>query len=267
VAAALLAAAIVCVGDRVSAAPDAEATESDVASIDSFLISRYFGENPSHGDALLSSPDRALADRFLYFGGIDLWRNGGFVHGGTLWSPDGLDRSGFSLKLLLGAGRYQYRAGMKEITGDQMLASVMPGWRFKAGDLEVVVLGGLDLQNHELQPDDPTNRLRGTHVGFRGNIDLWYQPTENTMASLSLSGSTLGTNIWTRAALGWRMSGMWVGPESVVYSDEHYRQYRFGAHVTSLHAGQVELSFGIGYVQDTDHRSGAYGRIGLLTRQ
>jgi hypothetical protein len=27
---------------------------------------------------------------FLFFGGTDLWRYGGFGHGGLRWSPDGL---------------------------------------------------------------------------------------------------------------------------------------------------------------------------------
>src|SRR4029077_19491161 len=135
-------------------------------------------------------------------------------------------------------------------------------------DLEIVVLGGLDVQNHRLTPDDPNNRQRGIDGGARANIRVWYQPTEHLMAALCLSGSTLGTNVWGRGALGFRMiDKAWVGPEVVVYSDEHYQQYRAGLHVTSLRTGAFEFSLGAGYVQDTDRRSGAYGRLGVVTRQ
>ncbi|MEA2928880.1 MAG: hypothetical protein QOG38_1308, partial [Hyphomicrobiales bacterium] len=51
------------------------------------------------------------AAHFLLHGGFDLWRNGGFGHGGLLWSPDGLNKEGFTFKLLLGGGTYRYRSG------------------------------------------------------------------------------------------------------------------------------------------------------------
>ena len=34
--------------------------------------------------------------RFLLFSGVDLWRDGQFLHRGLLWSPHGLDREGFT---------------------------------------------------------------------------------------------------------------------------------------------------------------------------
>jgi hypothetical protein len=45
--------------------------------------------------------DRATAggldDRsFLLFAGTDIWRYGGFLYGGFLWSPKGLDSDGFT---------------------------------------------------------------------------------------------------------------------------------------------------------------------------
>src|SRR3954465_13374845 len=58
-------------------------------------------------------------DRYLLFSGFDVWRNGGFVHGGLLWSPDGLAHEGFSLKVLFAGGTYQYQAGTTDTTGRQ----------------------------------------------------------------------------------------------------------------------------------------------------
>src|SRR4051812_21968218 len=60
-------------------------------------------------------------ERYLLFSGFDVWRNGGFVHGGVLWSPDGLAHEGFALKVLFAGGTYQYQSGATDITGRQAL--------------------------------------------------------------------------------------------------------------------------------------------------
>src|SRR5438270_11372472 len=52
-------------------------------------------------DNAFSPSGEASSHRYLLFGGLDLWRNGGFLHGGVLWSPAGLGQ-GFTLKLLFG---------------------------------------------------------------------------------------------------------------------------------------------------------------------
>ena len=207
-------------------------------------------------------------DRYLLFSGLDMWRNGGFVHGGVLWSPAGLAREGFSLKLLFAGGSYQYLAGTTDITGRQVLAALMPGWRFKGDRVEFVVFAGPDLQSHRFTPDDLGNRLRGSNLGLRVGGDVWYQPTDITMVTASVSTSTIGPNVWARAAFGWRLvDWAWVGPEASAFSDHNYRQLRVGIHATAFKTGQFEWSAGLGHAWDSDQRAGFYGRIGLLTRR
>ena len=216
-------------------------------------------------------PARAAPDEtahFLLHGGFDLWRNGGFGHGGLLWSPGGLREDGFTLKLLLGGGTYRYSAGGAEITGRQYVAAAMPGWRFKDGTAELTVFGGLDLQQHQTSPDDPGNNLRGFHAGARGGFDLWFEPIPAAlMVTTSLSASTIGRSIWWRGAAGVRTFDLWIGPESVWCGDDSYRQLRFGAHVTGLRTDMFEWSAGVGWVTDSDKRSGVYGRLGVMVRR
>lgn len=111
---------------------------------------------PSSGD--LSSLSSPRTQQFLYFAGFDLWRNGGTFYGGAQWAPGGLNSDGFTLKMLLAEGSYKYLAGVTDTRGTYLLASVMPGWRIKRGDLEVKVFAGLDLQNHRTSPLDTSNR-------------------------------------------------------------------------------------------------------------
>jgi hypothetical protein len=212
--------------------------------------------------------DGVQADRLLLFGGFDLWRNGGFLHGGALWSPEGLAREGFTLKLLTGGGTYQYLSGGTVIDGRSGLAAVMPGWRFIRDRLEITAVAGLDLQTHQLTPGDPTNRMRGTHAGLRAGADLWYQPSDAMMVAAGVSASTIGPNYWSRIATGWRLfDRAWVGPEALALGGSNYQQVRLGLHATSFKTGPLEWSTGFGYVRDSDHRNGVYGRIGVLTRR
>src|SRR5947208_2388552 len=195
----------------------------------------------------------ADVDRLLMFGGFDLWRNGGFVHGGVLWSPDGLGHEGFTFKLLFGGGLYRYQSGGTEITGETALAAAMPGWRFKYDRLEITAVAGLDLQTHQLAPDDPGNRLRGTRAGLRVGADLWYQPSDAMMVNAGVSASTIGPNYWSRVATGWRLFDQaWIGPEALALGGSNYQQVRLGVHATAFKTDAVEWSAGLGYVRDSD---------------
>ena len=170
--------------------------------------------------------------------------------------------------MLFAGGTYQYQAGTTDITGRQALAAVMPGWRFKGDRFEFVVFAGPDFQSHRYTPNDLGNRLGGEHFGLRVGGDVWYQPTDTMMATASVSASTIGPNVWARAAFGWRFfNWTWVGPEASAFADHSYSQLRVGIHATALKTGLFEWSAGVGHVQDSDHRSGIYGRVGVLTRR
>jgi hypothetical protein len=219
------------------------------------------------GVAFADASARSNERHWLLFGGVDLWRNGGFAHGGILWSPDGLDREGFTLKLLLAGGTYYYDVGTTtDVKGQLRLAAIMPGWRIKQGPLEIVVAGGPEVQDHSV--DDPGNRLRGTRYGVRFGGDLWLQPADRFMAAGSVSVSSVGWQYWTRAQLGMRIAALgWLGPEYHALGDGSYRQQRWGIHLTGWRTWTVEWSLGAGYLTDSAERAGPYGRLGLNIRR
>ena len=79
-----------------------------------------------------------------------------------MWSPCGLDHEGFTLKVIGSGGDYRYQSGALglEVTGRQMMASVMAGWRFKFDRLEITAYVGPDFEDFKLTPDDPGTRMR-----------------------------------------------------------------------------------------------------------
>jgi hypothetical protein len=221
------------------------------------------------------SAGRAWADdnaaRVILFSGSDIWRNGAFAHGGLLWSPQGLDSEGFTLKAVLSGGLYRYKSGDLgdvQVNGSELTAQLLPGWRFRGDHLETKVFLGLDVENHGLRPDDPSNRLRGRSVGLRMAADVWYEPTPTTMLAADASLSSIVTSNSARLAYGWRVfDQFYVGPETQLFASEGYRQLRFGAHVTGMKTGNYEWSAAGGWAEDSGRRSSPYLRLGLFTRQ
>ena len=210
--------------------------------------------------------------RFLLFSTTDLWRQGGFTHGGLLWAPGGLDREGPVLKLMFGGGIYHYLSGALGnigVRGEQLAGAVLPGWRFVRDGVTITVFLGVDFQRHRLTPDDPSAGLRGSYVGARTGFELWYQPTAMTMVAADASWSTVGPSYNVRLAAGLRaFDAFYLGPELQAFgADDNYRQFRAGLHVTGLRTGTFEWSAGAGWAIDTDDRGGAYGKLGVFTRR
>src|SRR5262245_29980411 len=233
-----------------------------VAAIGVIVVPAWAGDEPRHGDG----------PRFLLFSSTDLWRHGGFAHGGLVWSPGGIDNDGFALKLMLGGGTYRYISGAlgdTEVSGRLLAAAILPGWRFVRGKLFITVYGGLDLQDHKLTPDDPSAGLRGSYAGLRGNVEIWYEPTSLTMVAAHGSVSTIGASYNARVALGWKVfDRYYLGPEVQGFAaGDNYHQFRAGMHVTGLRTEMFEWSGGLGWATDSDNRGGLYGRAGLLMRR
>lgn len=208
----------------------------------------------------------------LYFYGANLWRHGLFLHGGLLWSPDGLDRDGFALKYLIGGGQYRYVSGAlgnADVTGQQAVGFLLPGWRFQRERLSVSIFGGLDVQEHQLLPDDPSSSLRGRRIGVRAGFELWFEPTVLSMISGDASISSIGPSYSARLALGWRVpESFYIGPEIGGFSSgDNYNQFRAGLHITGLQVNDFEWSAALGWAFDNDERNSLYGRLSLTFRR
>ena len=212
----------------------------------------------------------ALDDRsFLLFTGTDLWRYGGFLYGGFLWSPKGLDNDGFTFKMLLDGGAYSYVSGAPEqnIDGTKLSAAALPGWRFTRGGLNVTVFAGPVVQDYRLTPADPGSHLRGFYAGGETAVDIWYQPSAMTMAAFNGAIASIGPTGYVRGAIGVGVfDRAFVGPEIEEIWCGDYEQLELGAHVTGLRFNSVEWSMASGLALTSDQRSGPYLRLGVNAR-
>ena len=207
-------------------------------------------------------------ERVLLYAGFDIWRFGRTGYGGFYWAPDGLNNDGFIARLFVSRGVERYDAGSRRFNTTIVRASPLAGWRFSQGTLELKVFAGPELENRVLAPDIPTAKFRGTHIGARVAAELWWEPIPEMMLASAFSASTNATSHSARAAAGWRVfDRFWAGPEISASGDAFSTQYRIGVHLTGFRLDALEWSAAVGYVTDSYHRSGVYGRIGVLTRQ
>lgn len=211
-----------------------------------------------------------LDDRsFLLFSGTDIWRYGDFLYGGFLWSPKGLDRDGFTFKMLLDGGAYSYVSGAPQqtIDGTKLSAAALPGWRFTRGALNVTVFAGPVVQDYRLTPNDPGSHLHGLYVGGETAVDVWYQPNAMTMAAFNGAIASIGPTGYAREAIGIRVfNRAFVGPEIEQIWCADFEEIEFGAHLTGLRINSVEWSLASGFALTSDQRSGPYLRLGVNTR-
>jgi hypothetical protein len=218
--------------------------------------------------------DRAWAGEpanpsFLLFSGTDLWKYGGFLYGGLLWSPNGIDTGGFTLKMLLDGGKYSYVSGASgdEIDGTKLSAAALPGWRFTRDSLTVTLFAGPVIQDYRLTPADPGSHLHGFYVGAETAADIWYQPSASTMAALNGAFSSIGPTGYVRAAFGLRtFVPAFIGPEIEQIWCADFQQLEFGAHLTGLRIDAVEWSIGSGLALTSDQRYGPYVRLSVDAR-
>jgi Cellulose biosynthesis protein BcsS len=135
--------------------------------------------------------------------------------------------------------------------------------------LQVKVCAGVDVKYDLTFPYDPSNRLYGLHLGARTAINVWFEPSPQTMLAADASLSSIIASYSARLALGWRPNERWfyIGPEAASFACIGFTQARAGVHATALRTGEYEWSAAAGWAEDSERRSGLYVRLGLLTRR
>lgn len=240
-----------------------------------YLIAALLACEPRAASAQTSTPadlddliGGATPERFLFYSGFDLWNFGYAGYAGGQWAPGSLNSDGFVLSAFVSDGIEYFNTPATRYRTAILRASILPGWRFKRGNLEVKVFAGPDFEYDTFSPTQAYRLPHRSSVGARAAVDLWWEPTAIAMLSASASVTSIASGYSTRVAGGWRVfEAGWVGPEIAVSSDRFSQQYRVGAHFTGLRTGAFEWSLAAGYVQDSFRRSGMYGRISVLTRR
>lgn len=197
-----------------------------------------------------------------FFGSLDAGRSA-FVSGGakqTLTGP--LDRPGLVLMETYGFGltRERARTGAGSVAVDRFVhdSSIMLGHQWISGPVYVAAFLGPELHTEQVTYDGRLRRVARPVAGLHGQIDIWANPTPDTLLTGTLIAGTSQMSLWVRNSAGWRIApGLFVGPEVTAYVTPTYNEARFGAHLTGLSIGLLQFRLSAGWQQDDAHRQGA----------
>jgi hypothetical protein len=225
--------------------------------------------SPSSLAAPLSDDPRRLV-LFLSMdaGPVTTFGSAGFKLG--LGSP--LDASGFRVMAKAGTGHEPQgsslsASGIRNTPGavsPEAMAVVGHEWKLGTTYVGLYAGGEVDarLSTRALSVDRPAR------LGPRVQIDLWSNPTPDTLihASGNLGGASL--HIWSRLAIGWRLHDLaFFGPEAEIYRERDYRKDRIGLHMTGLKLFGTELRLSGGWQRSGRQEQGPYATLGLLWKR
>jgi hypothetical protein len=212
---------------------------------------------PSTGLATPRDEDlflRAEDMHTVLFGSLDAGRST-FLNAGvkrTLTGP--LDRSGFVAMETNGLGvtreRSYFGSGLKVERITTEVASLL-GYQWAGNGIYTALYAGPELHQEQLTIAAQAGRWSKPRIGFRGQAELWANPTGETLVTATLVAGTTRGSIWGRVSAGYRVwRNLYVGPEVITYVTESYRETKIGGHLTGLDLGILHFRVSGGIQRD-----------------
>jgi hypothetical protein len=204
------------------------------------------------------------------FTGTDFGPNAVTPYAGVLASLDGnLAASGFLFRALGVHSDYDYHSAVGKVDGRLNLADAMLGYQYVGSSIYLAFYLGVEYQEHDLSPNDPTNPVSGAETGFKiaGTVRI---PLPD-LFSIEITGnySTAFDSYWTRARLGYAYTPFVVGPEFIAGGNLNHNEFRVGAFVDYKFPGdRLRLTVSGGYHFNDDstffkQNDGGYAAVNL----
>ena len=181
--------------------------------------------------------------------------------------------------LLRGYGsynHYDYGVGPK-INADALQGDAMLGYQVESTRVTMAAFAGVDFQNVNLSPNDPTNPAKGFEAGFKVAAETEANSDSPFYFNLEGEYSTAFSSYWARARIGYQNEFFKFGPEASVDGSVGYDLQRLGGFATLklksvIHApAQLTLSAGHQFVNGSGSGAdvsfgggaGTYGTISV----
>lgn len=146
-----------------------------------------------------------------------------------------MGKDGFLLRAYASLADYSYASSSvtnETINGKLWQFDLMPGYQIVRGAATFGGFVGLDYQDSELDPDDPTNQVRGTKAGAKAEAHFYFQD-DNKPFEASLVGqySTAFATYYTELRLGARICDkVFAGPVAEADGTLGYDGQRLGGY-------------------------------------
>jgi hypothetical protein len=144
-------------------------------------------------------------------------------------------KSGFLLRTYgsLAVFEYATTAVAGTVDGELWQADIMPGYQFVRGNITFGGYAGVDFQQAQLSPNDPTNQVNGSATGIKveGHVYLYADAKQPIEASLAGQYSTAFDTYYAELRVGARLvDKLFIGPDASVDGDIGYDAQRLGGY-------------------------------------
>ncbi len=182
---------------------------------------------------------------------------------------------GWRLRSASGYGRYHYQGykyvgghpiALTTIQGTSHFTDVMLGYESRFDQLTVKAFAGINMEGHQLTPDDSLNAARGTAYGFKAALELWINLTDAAWLSLDQGYASAHDTYSARLRAGYRMTPrLSVGPEAGAIGTKEMQNGRAGGFLRYEWLGG-EASTSAGLTGDIAHPATPYASVNLMLR-
>lgn len=195
--------------------------------------------------------------------------------GGYVALNGDLDKDGLILRVLVSKGDYEFNDGVTNIDADYVQGDIMLGYQVIRNDTNYSLFFGVDYEEHDLSPDSPHSKLRGTEVGFKVAWGLETERYKQSPLYWAIRGdyTTAFDTYYNLARIGYDIGRFVVGPEGWVLGDESGDAQRVGAFALydinlGDKVGTISVSGGYQFVDNANSitgdnfgEEGAYGTL------
>lgn len=188
-----------------------------------------------------------------------------FIGSGFKAAPDRVDREGFAVLGVIGAGARLERGTtptrgfIPTFVRTTSLTAFLGGYQFFFDWGVIGLFAG---------PEGSVESVMGvagfgpveTRIGARMQAEIWARPSEETLATVTVVLGSARWDAYARISAGYRLFGAYLGPEAAAYADRTgYGKWSAGLHATDFSFGDFSfrLSGGCSYESATK-RFGPY---------
>jgi hypothetical protein len=190
------------------------------------------------------------------FSGFDLGGNAtsGYLGGGTsfgkgLWTP------GWRARAVGSLGRYDYDSSLmlggdshrQNFDGNDGFIAALAGYQFQKGRATYQLFAGIEAEDQNVSPDDPSNPVQGHALGVLLQGSAWFDLSPRSYLSVDASYGSAFNEYWSLACFGIRVrKRLSLGIEGGALGNEAYDAGRGGGFVRiDFRDTQITLSSGV----------------------
>jgi hypothetical protein len=199
--------------------------------------------------ALISVPVAAMADggtkdaccgsdvvySHIIFDGGEVSKKSWESYTGTIIALNrDLSKDGFLVRLMGTYGKYDYDLGPTNFDGRMWQGDAMLGYQWVRDRVDIGVYVGVDYINNKISPNDPTNPVSGSEVGFKTAVDIETKTFEMNLPyyfALEGSYSTAFDTYYALARAGLNRNNVVFGVEGWALGDKTGDAQRLGGFV------------------------------------